>query len=183
MVILLATGAVSPATAGLLAAGAMVLTGVVRPEQAYRSINWPTVILVGGMLPMSTAIAVTGADERIADVLLGVVGDAGPHALLVGIFVITAVFGQLISNTATVLVVYPVALAAAAELGVSPLPVLMSLNVAAAAAFLTPVATPVNLMVMGPGAYRFGDYWKFGLPLLLWFMAVAVILVPAVWSF
>jgi di/tricarboxylate transporter len=183
MVVLLATGAVTSATAGILAAIAMVLTGVVRVQQAYRAINWTTVILVGAMLPMSTAITVTGAADLIADGLLRAVGDASPYALLVGVFVITAVFGQLISNTATVLVVYPVAVVAALEMGVSYLPVLMALNVAAAAAFLTPVATPVNLMVMGPGSYRFTDYWKFGLPLLLWFMVVAVFLVPVIWPF
>ena len=98
------------------------------------------------------------------------VGDPGPYALLAGLFVITAVFGQLISNMATALIVIPIAVAAALELGVSPQPVLMSVTVAAAASYLTPVATPVNMMVMGPGGYRFGDYWKLGLPLLALFV-------------
>ena len=91
--------------------------------------------------------------------------------------------GQLISNMATALIVIPIAVAAALELGVSPQPVLMSVTVAAAASFLTPVATPVNMMVMGPGGYRFGDYWKLGLPLLLLFFAVAVFVVPVFWAF
>jgi di/tricarboxylate transporter len=141
------------------------------------------VILVGAMMPLSTAMAKTGAAKLLADGLVDLVGDAGPYALLAGLFALTAIVGQLISNTATALIVIPIAIAAAHELGVSPRPVLMSVAVAAAAAFLTPVATPVNLMVMGPGGYRFGDYWKLGLPLMLWFFAVATFLVPVFWSF
>ena len=112
-----------------------------------------------------------------------VVGGAGPHVLLLGLFVITALFGQLISNTATALIMIPVGIAAAAELDVSARPVLMSLAVASAAAFLTPIASPANLMILGPGGYRFGDYWKLGLPLLVLFGAVAVLLVPLIWRF
>jgi di/tricarboxylate transporter len=96
--------------------------------------------------------------------------------------VLTAALGQLISNMATALIVIPIALSAAAEMDVSPEPVLMAVAVSAAAAFLTPVATPANLMVMGPGGYRFGDYWKLGLPLLALFGVVAVVLVPVFWS-
>ena len=96
---------------------------------------------------------------------------------------LTVVFGQLISNMATALIVIPIAVSAAAELDVSAKPVLMAVTVAAAASFLTPVATPANLMVMGPGSYRFTDYWKLGLPLLTLFVAVAVFLVPVIWGF
>ena len=110
-------------------------------------------------------------------------GDAGPHALLLGLVLLTFVLGQLISNMATALIVLPVAVSAADELDVSAKPVLMAVAVASAAAFLTPVATPANLMVMGPGGYRFGDYWKLGLPMLVLFGFVAVLLVPVVWSF
>jgi di/tricarboxylate transporter len=97
--------------------------------------------------------------------------------------VLTAVLGQVISNTATALIIIPISVVAALEMGISPQPVLMSVAVAAAAAFLTPVATPTNLMVMEPGDYRFGDYWKFGLPFMLWFFVVAVGLVPVIWPF
>ena len=183
MVVLLATGAVPAVIAGLLAAGAIVLLGVLTVEQAYRSINWTTVILVGAMMPLSTAMSKTGAAKMMADGLVGLVGDSGPYALLAGLFALTAILGQLISNTATALIIIPIAMAAATELGVSARPVLMSVAVAAAASFLTPVATPVNLMVMGPGGYRFGDYWKLGLPLMLWFLVVATFLVPVFWSF
>ena len=183
MVVLLATGVVPSVVAGLLAAGAMVLLRVVTVDGAYRAINWTTVVLVAGMIPLSTAMTQTGAADQVADALVGVVRNAGPYALLAGLFAITAVFGQLISNMATALIVIPIAVAAAVELGVSPQPVLMSVTVAAAASFLTPVATPVNMMVMGPGGYRFGDYWKLGLPLLALSFAVAVFLVPVFWPF
>jgi di/tricarboxylate transporter len=183
MVVLLATGAVPPAVASLLAAGALVLLRVLSIDQAYRAISWTTVILVAGMIPLSTAMQSTGAAAQLADGLVDIVGDSGPTVLLLGLFVLVAVLGQLISNTATALIVIPIALSSAVELGVSPQPVLMAVNVAAAAAFLTPVATPANLMVMEPGGYRFGDYWKLGLPLLLWFGVVAVLLVPRIWSF
>jgi di/tricarboxylate transporter len=183
MVLLLATGVVPSVIAGLLAACAMVLLGVLTVEQAYRAINWTTVILVGAMIPLSTAMDKSGAAAKMAETLVRVVGDAGPYALLAGLFVLTAILGQLISNTATALIVIPISVAAATGMGISPRPVLMSVAVAAAAAFLTPVATPVNLMVMGPGGYRFGDYWKLGLPLLLWFFVVATFIVPVFWRF
>ena len=110
-------------------------------------------------------------------------GSAGPYPLLIGMVLITGVLGQLISNTATALIVIPVALSAAEAFGVSSRPLLMAVNVMAAAALLTPVATPGNMMVMGPGGYRFGDYWKLGLPIMLWYVAVAVLLVPLIWRF
>jgi di/tricarboxylate transporter len=183
MVVLLATGAVPAAVAGLLAAGAMVLLRVLTIDQAYDGISWTTVILVGGMIPLSTAMTSSGAAGKLADWLVDVIGDAGGYALLLGIFLLTAVLGQLISNTATALIVIPVSVSAAADVGVSAKPVLMCVAVAAAAAFLTPVATPANLMVMGPGGYRFGDYWKLGLPLMALYGVVAVLLVPVFWNF
>jgi di/tricarboxylate transporter len=183
MVILLATGAVPPAVAGLLAAGALVLLGVLTSEQAYRGISWTTVVLVGGMISLSTAMTETGAAQKLADGLVDVVGDAGPHALVFGVVLLTVVLGQLISNMATALIMIPIAVSAAGELDISAKPVLMAVAVAAAASFLTPVATPANLMVMAPGGYRFTDYWKLGLPLLVLFVLVATFLVPVFWAF
>jgi di/tricarboxylate transporter len=183
MVILLATGVVPPVVAAMLAAGAMILSRAVTPQQAYRGISWSTVLLVAGMIPMATAITISGAGDQVAQIIVGAVGDAGPIALLIALFVITVVFGQLISNTATALIMIPIAVSAAAQVDVSATPVLMSLCVAAAAAFMTPVATPANMMVMGPGGYRFGDYWKLGLPIIGLYFVVAVGLVPLVWPF
>jgi di/tricarboxylate transporter len=183
MVVLLTTGAAPGAIAALLAAMAVVLLGVLTMEQAFRSIAWNTVVLVGGMIALSTAMIETGAAKLLADGLLAMVGDAGPYALLAGLFVLTAVLGQLISNMATALIVIPIGLSAAAGMGISPKAVLMSVAVTSAAALLTPVATPANLMVMGPGGYRFGDYWKLGLPLLLLYGVMGVLLVPVFWPF
>lgn len=183
MVVLMATGAVPSVVAAMLAAMAMMLFRVLTPEQAYRGVSWTAVILVGGMIPMSTAIEQTGAAEKIAHGLVSVVGDSSPYALLAGLFVLTVAMGQLISNTATALILIPVAVSAAHELDVSARPVLMTLTVAAAASFLTPVATPGNMMVMGPGGYKFGDYSKLGLPMVLWYFIVVMALVPLIWSF
>ena len=183
MVVVLATGLVPAVLAALLAAGAMIVLGAVTVQQAYRGISWTTVLLVSGMIPMATAVQTSGAGELVATRLVGAVGGAGPTVLLAALFVITVVFGQLISNTATALVMIPIAVSAASQLHVSARPVLMSLCVGAAVAFLTPVATPVNMMVMGPAGYRFGDYWKLGLPIVLLFGVVSVGLVPLVWHF
>jgi di/tricarboxylate transporter len=152
MVGLLATGAVPPAVAGLLAAGAIAVGRVLTIEEAYRGISWTTVVLVAGMFPLSTAMTETGAASRLADLLLDLVGDSGPYVLLLGLFLLTPLFGQLISNMATALIVIPIALETAKNLDVAARPVLMCVTVAAAAAALiTPVATPANLMVMEPG--------------------------------
>jgi di/tricarboxylate transporter len=183
MVILLATGLVPAAVAGLLAAGAFLLSGIMNVEQVYRAINWTTVILVGAMMPLSVAIQETGAAALLADGLVGMVGDSGPRMLLAGLFILTAILGQVISNTATALIIIPISVVAATQMGISPEPVLMAVGVAAAASFLTPVATPTNLMVMEPGSYKFTDYWKFGLPFMLWFFVVAVFWVPMIWGF
>jgi di/tricarboxylate transporter len=183
MVAMLAFNLVQPAIAGLIAAAAVILTGLLKVEEAYRAINWTTIILVGAMMPLSTAMFQTGAAQLLADNLIKVLGDAGPTALLVGLFIIAAILGQVISNTATALIVIPIAVLAAKGLGVNVTPVLMSVNVACAAAFLTPIATPVNLMVMGPGGYKFTDYWKLGGVMMLLFFVVAVFWVPIIWPF
>lgn len=183
MVVLLATGLVPPAVAGLAAAGIILVSGVLSTEQIYRSIGWTTVILVAALTPLSTAMQVTGAATLLADGLVDIVGDAGPRVLLAGLFILAAVMGQVISNTATSLIIIPIAVVAAKQMGISVQPVLMCVCVACAGAFLTPVATPTNLMVMEPGAYKFTDYWKLGLPMLIWFFLVAVFYVPLIWSF
>jgi di/tricarboxylate transporter len=183
MVVALATNFIPSAMATLIGATFVVLLGLVTVDQAYRAINWTTVIQVGAMIPLSTAMTDTGAARQMADVVVRLVGSAGPHALFAGFFVLTALLGQLISNTATAIIVIPIALAAAKDMNISPQSMLMSVAVASAAALLTPVATPVNLIVMGPGGYRFTDYTKFGLPVLFWFFVIAVFYVPLFWKF
>jgi di/tricarboxylate transporter len=183
MVILLATGLVPPAIAGLLAVGALILSGVMGPARVYRAVQWTTVVLVAGMIPLSTAFISTGAADRIADGVLNVVGGTSPTLALLALVILTVVLGQMISNTATVLIMIPIATVLAADLEVSILPFMMALAVAGAASFLTPVATAANTMVLEPGGYKFGDYWKLGFPLLLVFVVIAVLWVPVVWPF
>ncbi|MBG0563894.1 SLC13 family permease [Actinoplanes aureus] len=183
MIVLMASGLVPAAVAALLAATAMVVLRVLTPQQAYRSISWQTVVLIGGLIPLSTAIMATGAADLVAGVLIDAVGAGRPYLLLIALFGLTAALGQVVSNTATVLIVAPIAVSAAVETGVSPQPVLMLIAVAGAASFLTPIATPANMMVMGPGGYRFGDYWKLGLPVMALWLVVAVVVIPLVWPF
>ncbi|MEV4262719.1 SLC13 family permease [Kribbella sp. NPDC049584] len=183
MVVLLATGAVPPAMAGLLAATAMVLTRVVGPSQAYRAISWQIVILIGSLIPLSGAIQSSGGADRIADLIIDAVGPGRPYLLLLALFLVTAALGQMVSNTATVLIVAPIAVAAAEGTGTNVKPVLMLIAVAGAASLLTPISTPANMMIMSPAGYRFGDYWKLGLVVMAWWLLTAIIIVPLVWSF
>ncbi|WP_426593703.1 SLC13 family permease [Cellulomonas sp. McL0617] len=180
-VILLASGAVPPAIAGLVGAVAMVLTGVVAGPQALRAVSWQTVILVGGLIPLSVAIASSGAADLVAGWLLDLVGDGDPRLVLAALFVVTVLLGQVVSNTATVLIVAPIAVAVAGEAGLALAPVLMLVAVAGAASFLTPIATPANMMVMTPGGYTFGSYWKLGLATTAAWFVVAVGLIPVIW--
>ncbi|MFC6448643.1 SLC13 family permease [Cellulomonas gelida] len=181
-VALLATGVTIPAIAGLVGAVGMVLLGVVTPQQAYRSVSWQALVLIGGLIPLSAAISSSGAADLIAGRLVDLVAGGGPHLLLAALFALTLVLGQVVSNTATVLVVTPIALSAAADAGVAPAPVLMLVAVAGAASFLTPIATPANMIVMGPGGYRFGDYWMLGIAVTVAWFAVAIALIPVLWS-
>ncbi len=183
MLVLLVTGIVPAAMAALLAACALVVTKVLSPAQTYRAISWTTIVLIAGMIPLSVAFQTTGAAALIADWLSNTIGDFGPTAALAAIVIVTLILGQLISNTATVLIMIPITVALADTMNASVLPFLMALTVAGAAAFLTPVATPANLMVMTPGQYRFGDYAKFGLPFIVLFFLVAVFWVPLIWPF
>lgn len=183
MVVALASGVVPPAIAALGAALAMVLLRALSVPQAHRSISITTLLVVAGMIPLSTAIQVSGAADLVADGLLALLGDGSPRLLLLGLVIVVMVLGQFISNMATVLIVAPIALTVAETSGLSPLPFLMGIAVAGAASFLTPVATPANTMILSSGAYRFGDYWRLGLPLMLLFLAAAVLLVPVIWPF
>jgi di/tricarboxylate transporter len=183
MVVLLATGAVPPAMAGLLAATAMVLTKVVGPRQAYRAISWQIVVLIGALIPLSGAIQSSGGADRIADLIIDGVGPGRPYLLLLALFGLTAALGQMVSNTATVLIVAPIAVAAAQGTGTSVKPVLMLIAVAGAASLLTPISTPANMMIMSPAGYRFGDYWKLGIVVMAWWLLTALVIVPFVWPF
>ncbi len=183
LVVLLATGWVPSAVAGLVCAGLMVLLGVLTLPQAYKGIDWNTCFLVGGMIPLSAAMTQTGAADMIGHSVIEVLGNAGPRAVLAGLFLACLAVTSVISNTAAALLFFPIGIATAAEMGVSPLPFIVGLAIASHGALLTPVATPVNLMIMGPGGYKFSDYTKFGALIAIWWMIVTLFLVPLYWSF
>jgi di/tricarboxylate transporter len=178
MMLLMTFKLVDAVSAVLLAALAMVLTGCVSMKDAYASINWESLVLIAGMLPMATVLEKTGGVELIANGLAESLGDIGPLALMAGLFVITSAFSQVISNTATTVLLAPIAVSAALEVGVSPHPYLMTVALAASTAFATPVASPVNTLVMGPGAYKFNDFVKMGVPLQILAMVVTLLSVP-----
>lgn len=183
MCVVLASGVLPPAIVVLIAAGILVASGVVTGAQAQASISLPTILVVAGMMPLSVAIQSTGLADLVSHGLVEIVGDSSPHLLLVCIVALVLVLGQFLSNLATVLIVAPVAVAVAESTQVSVLPMMMAITVAGAASFLTPIATPANLMVQEPGAYSFTDYWKLGLPCLLLFGVIATVLVPLIWPF
>jgi di/tricarboxylate transporter len=178
---MLATGAVPPAVAGLIGAVGMVLTRATSAEHALHAIPWETLVLIAGLVPLSVAIAESGAADLLADAVVGVVPGGNGHLLLAALFVLTAGLSQFISNAATVLVVTPIALAAAATVEIAAEPVLMLVAVAGAASFLTPIATPANMIVKSAGGYRFGDYWRLGLVMMLAWLVIATVLIPVVW--
>jgi di/tricarboxylate transporter len=183
MVVAIASGLVAPSIAAVLAAGAMLVLGLVKVDDAFRSVNWTTVILIAAMFPLSTALVETGAAQLIADTVVGLVGAGSPRRLLSLIFVLAVVMGIVVSNTATTMILLPITVMSAAAFGVSAMPALMALSVATSASFLTPVSTTSNTMVMGPAGYRFADYWRLGLPLTIFYFVVAVGLVPLIWPF
>ncbi|HRY24984.1 MAG: SLC13 family permease [Geminicoccaceae bacterium] len=183
LVVLLVTAPFPSAITAVICAGLMVVLGVLTVPQMWRGVDWNTCILVGGMIPLAGAMTQSGLAQDIADGLILLIGWAGPLAVLAGLFAVTAILTQVMSNTATALVMLPVAVASGPEMGVSAMPMIIAVTVGAHAALLTPMATPVNLMVVGPGGYTFGDYWKYGLPILLWWLVVCVLIVPLWWRF
>ncbi len=183
MVVLLVTKLVPAVMAVLMAAMVMVLAGCVNMSQAYRSIGWQSVVLIAAMIPMSTALAVTGGAELMARFMVETIGSLGPLALLTGVYLLTAGFSQVLSNTATTVLIAPIALQAALVSDISPYPLMMMVAVGASAAFLTPISSTTNLMVMTPGGYRFTDYVKLGLPLMVLFLALSLLLIPILWPY
>lgn len=180
MLILMGFNLVPSVTAVLLAALAMVLSGCLGMNRAYGAMNWQSLVLIAGMLPMATALEKTGGVTLIVNGLVGSLGAMGPMALMTGLFVLTSVFSQFISNTATTVLVAPIAIGAAEGLGLSPYPFMMTVAIAASTAFATPVASPVNTLVLGPGGYRFNDFVKVGMPLQLLALIVTLLAVPVV---
>lgn len=182
-VALMASGIVPNVVAALLGCLLFGLFGCINMNAAYRSVHWQTLILIVGMLPFSIALQRTGGIDIVAQWLLAMVGGAPPRVVLATLFVLTAVLGLFISNTATAVLMAPVAIALAGALDVSPYPLAMTVALAASTAFMTPVSSPVNTLVVGPGNYRFGDFVKIGVPFAMVALVVTVLLVPLLLPF
>lgn len=170
-------------TVSMLAALVMILTKCLTIDEAYGFIDWKSIVLVAGMLPMSTALERVGLVNLGAQSLTNTLGGFGPIWVLGGLFLATSLFTQVLSNTATAVLIAPLALAAADNLGVQPHAFLMAVGVAASMAFASPVASPVNTLVMGAGNYRFSDYIKIGAPMLLISLIAAMLILPLLFPF
>lgn len=166
--------------------GAMlcVLTGCLGEKQAYTSIDWVTIFLFAGMMPVAGAMDKSGAGQLIANVVLGVMGsDPSPYFATAVLFILSCVMTQFMSNTASSALLAPIGIAIAKGMGADPHAVLMAIGVAASCAFGTPVGTPPNTLVLGPGQYKFMDYVKAGVPLIIVCFIVSILIIPMVWPF
>jgi di/tricarboxylate transporter len=175
---LMVSGVIPNVQAALIGCLLMGALGCVNLASVYRSIDWKTIVLIVGMLPFSIALQRTGGVDLASDALMSLTSGAGTYAILAALFAITAILGMFISNTATAVLMAPVALAIAEELHASPYPLAMIVALAASTAFMTPVSSPVNTLVVGPGDYTFGDFVRIGAPFSLIVMVVSVLLVP-----
>lgn len=178
-----ATNTIPAAEAMLGGSLLMILTNCLTIDEAYGAIDWKSVFLVAGMLPMGVALTKTGIAAFVADTLIMTVGSYGPYTLLIGLFIFTTLLTQVISGPAVVAMIGPLALEAASQLHINPHTIAMGVALATSMAFLTPLGHPVNILVMGPGGYKFSDYFKVGLPLSILAALVILILLPLVRPF
>ncbi|MDJ0793096.1 MAG: SLC13 family permease [Woeseiaceae bacterium] len=159
----------------------MVLTGCLTMEQAYRSIDWRAIFLIAGMLPLGTAMQETGAAEYLANQVMTLLGDAGPWPVIMGLYILTAMATMIIPTAALVVLMSPIVLSAMSDLGVAPETAMMAVAMAASASFTSPISHPANILVMGPGGYRFIDYLKVGVPLTIVVFITVMVLLPILW--
>ena len=171
-------------TAAIIGALACVITGCLTEKQAYGGIDWTTIFLFAGMLPLAEAMDKTGAGAMIANGVVGIIGsNASPLIIVMAMFLLSCGLTQFMSNTAAAALLAPIGISIAQSIGVSPFPVLMAIGIAASCAFTTPVATPPNTLILGPGKFRFMDYVKVGLPLVVVSIIVCTVVIPLVWPF
>ena len=159
----------------------MVLTGCLNMEQAYRAIDWRAIFLIAGMLPLGIAMQETGAAEYLAGQVMQLLGDAGPWPVITGLYLLTAMATMIIPTAALVVLMSPIVLSAMAEFGLAPETAMMAVAMAASASFTSPISHPANILVMGPGGYRFVDYLKVGVPLTLVVFVAVMLLLPVFW--
>ena len=181
MVALMASGLVPNVAAAVIAALAMLACGCVKLDAVYRSVNWPTLVLIAGVLPLATALTATGVSAHLAEVLVHALGPLGEMGMLAIVFIITAALGLFISNTATAVLIAPIAIDAALAIGVSPQAFAMTVAIASSAAYATPVSSPVNTLVYEPGGYSFFDFVKLGVPLMALALVVTVLMAAMIY--
>ncbi|HBS6221222.1 TPA: SLC13 family permease [Klebsiella pneumoniae] len=183
MVALMLTDEIPNPIAAITACLLMGKFRCINAESAYKAIHWPSIILIVGMMPFALALQKTGGVDLVVKGLMDVAGGEGPYLMLGCLFMMCAAIGLFISNTATAVLMAPIALAAAKSMGVSPYPFAMVVAMAASAAFMTPVSSPVNTLVLGPGKYSFSDFVKIGVPFTILVMVVCVLLIPVLFPF
>ena len=183
MVALMLTDEIPNPIAAIIACLLMGKFRCINAESAYKAIHWPSIILIVGMMPFALALQKTGGGDLVVKGLMDVAGGEGPYLMLGCLFMMCAAIGLFISNTATAVLMAPIALAAAKSMGVSPYPFAMVVAMAASAAFMTPVSSPVNTLVLGPGKYSFSDFVKIGVPFTILVMVVCVLLIPVLFPF
>lgn len=183
MVALMLTDEIPNPIAAIIACLLMGKFRCIDAESAYKAIHWPSIILIVGMMPFALALQKTGGVSLVVKGLMDIGGGYGPYMMLGCLFMLCAAIGLFISNTATAVLMAPIALAAAKSMGVSPYPFAMAVAMAASAAFMTPVSSPVNTLVLGPGNYSFSDFVKLGVPFTLIVMAVCIVMIPMLFPF
>ena len=171
-------------TSAIIGALACVLTGCLSEKQAYAGIDWTTIFLFAGMLPLASAMDKSGAGRLIAEFVVGLMGASpSPLVIVIAMFILSCGLTQFMSNTAAAALLAPIGISIAQSIGASPYPVIMAIGIAASCAFTTPVATPPNTLVLGPGQFRFMDYVKVGVPLVILSMILCAVVIPLVWPF
>ena len=167
--------------AAVVGGSIMVLTGCLNMEQAYRAIDWRAIFLIAGMLPLGTAMADSGAATYLASQVMTLLGDAGPWPVIMGLYVLTAMATMIIPTAALVVLMAPIVLSAMGDMGLRPETAMMAVAMAASASFTSPISHPANILVMGPGGYRFIDYLKVGVPLTIVVFITVMVLLPILW--
>jgi di/tricarboxylate transporter len=183
MLILMTLGLTANVIAVLIGAVAMILSRCVSMEDAYRAIHWESVVLIAAILPMATALETTGGMNLIVSNMVGQLGGAPPIVMMAALFLLTSLFSQVMSNTATTVLLAPIAFEVAQQIGVSPMTLLMTVAIAASTAFATPIASPVNTLVLNPGNYHFTDFTRVGVPLQILLLLTSLVIVPIFFPF
>jgi di/tricarboxylate transporter len=182
-ILVAALGWMSIVEAALLGCAALLVSGLIEPDEAYRAIDWRVILLLAGILPLGIALQKSGGANLAADFMIGTLGGFGPLAALAAVYLMTSIATEFMSNNASAVLVVPIALAAAESMGIDPKPLLVAVAFAASTSFATPISYQTNTMVFTAGGYRFSDFVRMGLPLNIVFCTAAILLIPRFFPF